>query len=468
MQDGRTEMVRAIALYQNMLYMPFLDGHLVALDIHSGKMLWDHVLVGPQEAANRLPGARDNASSAQLYLMDADDGPIVVDGEVIVGLAGCINSYKGGCFIVGLNAESGHQDWRFDTIARPGQPGGDSWNGAPVDQRFGASVWIAGTYDPQTDLVYFGTGQTYVTSTLLRPGPYGPYGGPSTAALYTDSTVALNPRTGKLVWYYQHFPGDVWDLDWAFEQTIVTLPEHGRNEPLVVTAGKIGIFDALDAATGHYVFSRDLGAQNIVTAINPVTGAKSIDMSMVPSLGPAPSRPRRRNCGAARDEPSTAYDPVTHLMYVPFIDDSCADPRQLDQTVAGSLVVRPGHPFDGEYGRLEAFNLQTGKFAWMKRQRAPEVSGALVTAGGVVFDGTLDRMFRASDAATGRTLWQSRLDNVPKSAPITFSVSGRQYVAVVAGGQFETPPGNRNTPEIAAPASANTLWVFSLPAPNRP
>lgn len=463
LHEGRTEIVKAIAIYQNMLYVPFLDGHMLALDIHSGRVLWDHVLIGAPEAATRLPGPMDS-TDPQHFLMVADGGPIVADGEVIVGLAGCSNNYKGGCFIVGLNAQSGHEDWRFDTIARPGQPGGDSWNGAPVDQRYGASVWIPGSYDPRTDLVYFGTGQTYHLSTLLAPGSSGAYGGASTAALYTDSTVALNPRTGKLAWYYQHFPGDVWDLDWAFEQTLLSLPEHGRNEPLVVTAGKIGIFDALDASTGRYVFSRDLGVQNIVTGIEPGTGSKHIDASLVPQ----PEGPRPRNCGFARDEPSTAYDPQTHLMYVPMVDDSCPDPRDTGAAaVAGSRLTGTGHPFDGQYGRLEAFDLATGKLAWIRRQRASEISSALVTAGGVVFDGTLDREFRASDARTGQALWRIKLDSAPKSSPITFRVDGIQYVAVVSGPFENAPMLGDTSPEVSVPTAASTLWVFALPHQGR-
>lgn len=462
LHEGRTEIVKAIAIYQNMLYVPFLDGHLLALNIHNGQVLWDHVLIGASEAAARLPGPMDSADP-QHFLMVADGGPIVADGEVIVGLAGCSNNYRGGCFIVGLNARTGHEDWRFNTIARPGQPGGDSWNGAPVEQRYGASVWMPGSYDPRADLVYFGIGQTYHLSTLLTPGPAGAYGGPSTAALYTDSTVALDPRTGKLAWYYQHFPGDVWDLDWAFEQTLLTLPQRGRLEPLVVTAGKIGIFDALDATTGHYVFSRDLGVQNIVTGIAAGTGAKHIDESLIPQ----PEGPRPHNCGFARDEPSTAYDPRTHLMYVPLVDDSCPDPRDTgEDAVPGSRLTGPGHPFDGQYGRLEAFDLATGKLAWMRRQRASEISSVLVTAGGVVFDGTLDRVFRASDARTGQPLWHVKLDSAPKSSPITFSVHGTQYVAVVSGPFENAPMLGDTSPEVSVPTPASTLWVFTLPQPD--
>jgi alcohol dehydrogenase (cytochrome c) len=441
MHDGRTEIVKNLAVYGHLLYVPFLDGHLLALDDRSGKVVWDHPLVTAAEAASRLPGIMDS-SDAQHFLMVADGGPLVAGGEVIVGLAGCSNDYRGGCFIVGLNAQTGQEDWRFNTIARPGELGGDSWNGAPVEQRFGGSVWLSGSYDPDLNLVYFGIGQTYKLSTLLPRHP-----GADNDALYTDATVALDPKTGRLVWYYQHFPGDVWDLDWAFEQMLVDLPVRGRTQKLVVTAGKIGIFDALERAKGSYAFSHDLGLQNIVTAIDPHTGRKSIDYNLLPKPGD-PVMFGSSVCPYARDEPATAYDPTTHVMYVPVLDDSCPDPR---------------HEFDGRYGRLEAFDLVSGKRLWMQRHRAPEISSVLVTGGGVVFDGSMDRNFRASDAATGRVLWQVRLNNAPKAAPITYTSSGRQYVAVVTGGEFENLPRPGMTPESPPPDLATTLWIFALP-----
>lgn len=442
LHNGETEIVKNLAIYQNMLYVPTLDGHLLALDVKTGNILWDHVIVGPKEEASRLAGPRDSPD-AQHYLMVADGGPLVANGEVIVGLAGCSNDYKGGCFILGLNAKTGQQDWRFDTIARPGQPGGDSWNGAPVDERFGGSVWISGSYDPDLNLVYFGIGQTYKNSTLLDPQASK---GQSNDALYTDSTVALEPGTGKLAWYYQHFRADVWDLDWAFEQTLVNLPVDGTSRKLVVTGGKIGIFDALDRSTGKYAFSRNLGLQNIVTSIDPKSGEKTID----PAFMPSPSAPRGRGvCPYARDEPSTAYDPATQTLYVPVMNDSCPDPEK---------------KFDGQFGRLEAINLPTGKIVWMDRHRAPEISSVLATGGGLVFDGSMDREFRASDAANGAILWRTGLANAPKSSPITYSAAGKQYVAVVTGGERENNTAAGTTPEISDAAPATTLWVFALPS----
>jgi alcohol dehydrogenase (cytochrome c) len=146
---------------------------------------------------------------------------------------------------------TGNEASRFNTITTPGEPGGDSWNGAPFEQRFGGGVWTSGSYDPARNLVYFGTGNTYDIGTLMLPQPRI---GESQDALYTDSTLALDPDTGKLVWHSQHMKRDVWDLDWVFEQSLLTLPVNGKPTELVVTGGKTAIFDAMDRATGKYVF----------------------------------------------------------------------------------------------------------------------------------------------------------------------------------------------------------------------
>ncbi len=230
---------------------------------------------------------------------------IVAKGKVIIGTSLGINT-GGGNFIVGLDATTGKEAWRFSTIARPGEPGGDSWNGAPFEQRFGAGVWTSGSYDPARNLVYFGTGNTYDVGTLMLPQARA---GESKDALYTDSTLALDPGTGKLVWHSQHMKRDVWDLDWVFEQSLLTLPVNGKPTELVVTGGKTAIFDAMDRATGKYVFSRDLGLQNIVTAIDPVTGEETTN----PALEPEPGKTKLLcpNSNGARNWPTTAFDPAS-------------------------------------------------------------------------------------------------------------------------------------------------------------
>jgi len=449
LQGGRGDIVKSLAIYRDRLFVPTPDGHLIALDIHSGRVLWDASVLNPLATAHHLR---------------IDGGPLVVHGKVIVGASGCY-TYHGGCFILAVDARDGKTAWRFDTLARPGQPGGDTWNGVPTDQRYGGSVWTTGSYDPDTHLVYFGIGQTYDTATLLQPPSSR---GHSTDGLYTDSTVALDPDSGKLVWYYQHFNRDVWDLDWAFEQSLLTLPIGGKPTKLLVTGGKLAIFDAIDSATGHYEFSRDLGLQNLVASIDPRTGRKIVDAQFTPQANQ--TKLICPHAGGARSWPATSYDPESGLLFVPLVE-SCMQftwaPRNAAETAEGGSdlhwVLQPRPNSDGNFGRLEAIDLATGQVAWTRRQRAPETASVLTTASGLVFDGTRDRSFIASDASTGKILWQTRLNAVPSSTPITFSANGQQLIAVVAGGggaHEATWPGL--TPEIESPTNATTLWVFGL------
>jgi alcohol dehydrogenase (cytochrome c) len=456
MLNGRDSVVRGLAIYRDKIYAPTADGHIVALDVKSGKPIWDHQVIVPQTGVY----ARSN------HDFRLDGAPIVAKGKVIMGVSLGITNPGGGCFIVGLDAQTGDEVWRFNTIAHPGEPGGDSWNGAPTDQRFGASVWTAGSYDPKLNLVYFGTGNTYDVATLLQPHPEK---GKSNDGLYTDSTVALDPNTGKLVWYYQHMNRDVWDLDWAFEQLLITLPLNGKPTDLVVTGGKMALFDAVDRASGKYEFSKDLGLQNLVTGIDPKTGKKIIN----PVLEPVANKTAFvcPNANGARNWPATSYNPDTHILYVPLVE-SCMDytwaPRDAAQTAAGGLdirfTLRPRPNSDGKMGRLEAINLETRKVVWMDRQRAPLASAMLATAGGLVFSGAQNRQFTAYDAATGRALWQAGLNATPSSSPVTYSVDGKQYIAVVSGGGGPLDAGGHSlAPELDNPAGGTTLWIFKLP-----
>ena len=169
-------------------------------------------------------------------------------------------------YIVALDAETGNLAWRFNTIAQPGEPGGDTWNDHTAEERNGGSVWTAGSYDSALNLAFFGVAQTYDTALLVKPVRPGA----KTDGLYTDCTLAINPDTGKLVWYYQHLPNDQWDLDWVFERQIVRMPVNGVVRPVIMTSGKQATYDVLDAETGKWIYSKDLGLQNIVSSIDPV------------------------------------------------------------------------------------------------------------------------------------------------------------------------------------------------------
>ena len=232
------------------------------------RRIWDQVVADPKKAY-RLTG-----------------GPLVARGKVMIGTTG---RAEGGNYIAALDAETGKEAWRFYTVARPNEHGGKSWNGLPLEKRNGGSVWIPGSYDPVQNLAFFGPGNTYDTGPLRDPVNQP---GVTNDALYLDSTLALDPETGRLAWSFQHQANGQWDLDWAFERMVMQLPVNGDLRSVVVTAGKQMIFDIVETETGKYVSSIDLGLQNLVTSIDPKTGAKINDPNHAASHRPTK---RRRN-----------------------------------------------------------------------------------------------------------------------------------------------------------------------------
>lgn len=439
---------RGLALYGERLYFGTSDVHVVALDVHTGAVVWDQ-RVGDFRIREGLNG-----------------GPLVARGKVLVGTTGTgVGAKPGGPQLLALDAETGELAWQIGTIARPGEPGGDSWNGIPFDERSGASIWTPGSYDPDTGLAYFGTGNTYDTGPLLEPNESP---GVSSDALYTNSTLAVNPDTGELVWYFQHFPNDQWDLDWAFERQIVDMEVAGAMRKVVLTAGKIGIYEGLDAYTGEFLFAIDLGLQNIVSAIDPVTGAKTVNTALYPN-----DREIKLVCphgAGAKNYLPASYDPGAGVLIMP-LNEACMDVYPVPGGGTGGLSsgvnwgIRPRPDSDGNYGRLQALDLATGEPVWTLRQRAPLTSGVLNTSGGVTFAATMDRMFHAYDSRDGSLLWENRLNDVSSSSPIAYAVDGRQFIALVVGeGGFHARSFAPLVPELRSPPNRGAaIWVFSLP-----
>jgi alcohol dehydrogenase (cytochrome c) len=437
---SRPTVKRNIAIYGNKVYLGTSDVHVVALDVKTGKVAWDQELASDKGFG--LTG-----------------GPLVAKGKVMIGTGGRV---AGGNYVVALDAETGKEAWRFHTIAQPGEPGGDTWNGHSLADRNGASVWVAGSYDAQLNLAFWGVAQTYDTGVLAHPKA-----GVNNDGLYTDCTLALNPDTGKLVWYYQHLPNDQWDFDWVFERQIVRMPVNGTVRPVIMTAGKMAIYDVLDAETGKWIYSKDLGLQNIVTSIDPATGKKNIDPKSLP--GDGNERIVCPHAGGAKSWIPGSYNPDTRILYVPLVE-SCMDLTPVRDGGRGSLStgvrwsLRPRPGSDGNYGRVQAINMVTREVVWTSRHRAPESSGALDTAGGVVFSGSIDRYFRAYDDQTGKVLWQTRLNDVPSNAPISYSVNGKQYIAIgVGNGGAQAITFPPLVPEIQNTDEAAAIWVFQAP-----
>jgi alcohol dehydrogenase (cytochrome c) len=333
----------------------------------------------------------------------------------------------------------------------------------PWESRTGASVWTPPSFDPRTGLAYFGTGNTYDTGPLLPPSDRP---GVTNDALYTNSTLAIEPRTGVLAWHFQHFPNDQWDLDWAFERQLIDMPIGGAQRRVSLTAGKIGIYEAVDAQTGEFLFAMDLGFQNLVTEIDQRTGEKRVDRSKYPDGSVQLVCPH--GAGAKNFIPAS-FDAGRQLLVVP-LNEACMDVYPVPGGGRGGLSsgvnwgIRPRPDSDGNFGRLQAIDLAKRETLWVTRQRAPQTSGVLLTGGGLVFAASFDRYLRAYDSRNGRVLWESRLNDVSSSSPISYAVDGRQYIAIVVGeGGFHARSFAPLVPELRSPPNRGaSIWVFAV------
>jgi alcohol dehydrogenase (cytochrome c) len=444
---------RSKAIYGDNLIVATKDVHLLALNAKTGKVVWDKQVA-------------DHTKSYQF-----SSGPIVANGVIVQGTTGCGSAQPGGCFITGHDPATGKELWRVYTIARGDTPEGRSWNGLPLESRFGASAWISGSYDPEQNLVFFGVGQPYPWNAEisgLSPKIADPR--VTNDALYSNSTLAIDPNTGALKWYHQYLKNDTLDLDYVYERILVDLPVNGQVRKQVVTTGKIGIIESLDRTTGQWLWSKDTVPQNVVASVDPKTGEKTINQNAMPKIGQT-----TQNCPAdpgAKAWQATSYSPRTQMLYLPMVEFcSNTTPNPLDPGLiytGGGLqtyarVPVPGS--DGNIGQVRAINLTNQTQVWQYRQRPPITSSTLPTGGGIVFAGSLDRKLFAFDERTGEKLWTSPvLSNALESFPVTYMAGGKQYVAVVANWASGLGRLASLTPEIKVPVdNPATLYVFALP-----
>jgi alcohol dehydrogenase (cytochrome c) len=423
---------RGLAVYGGRVFMGTLDAKVVALDAETGEPVWEKQVADPMKG----------------YALN---GPTVAaDGKVIVGTSGAEYGIRG--FVAAFDAASGNEVWRFHTIPSPEEGGwwgtwaeadpfgtslnrnikqekADSAQHADSWQRGGGSVWQAPAVDTALGLVIFNVGNPSPDlDGSVRPGDN----------LYTNSIVAVNLSDGKLRWYFQTIPHDVWDLDAASPVVLVDVPgPDGKRVPAVAHAGKTGWVYVIDRATGKPIRRSD----PFVPQANMFAQPTREGVRMLPGAN-----------GGSEWSP-TAYHPETGYLYVlglhqPMLYKVRSEPYRPPAMWLGGAFVGTGEP---QYGLFSAVDLATGKVVWQKKVKDPMIGGAVATAAGVVFTGTKDRQFLAFDAKSGKQLWTHRTRGGVNAPPVTYSVNGRQYVAVAAGGNFQ----------INAPRS-DELLVFAL------
>ena len=385
-----------------------------------------------------------------------------------------ISGYAGGEYgargsIVGLDIATGKEVWRTYTVPGPGEAGHDTWKGD--SWKFGGGVvWNVGSYDPDLNLVYFGTSNAAPWSGVVRgndSSDIGPY-----SNLYTASVVALDPSNGKIAWHYQFTPHDVWDYDGVNELVLTTMSIDGQKTPVLMQANRNGFFYVLDRRNGKL-----LSAKQYVDGVNWAT---SVDLKTGKPVE-APNnekRPRLKqkasnicpNLLGGKNWMPMSYNPDMGLVFIPTLN-LCMDLEGVEQEYKrGSFYL--GVNFDlgkvgpgGHMGGVKAWDPVKQEQVWFNKDELPYTGGTLSTAGGLVFHGDIKGWFKALDAKTGKTLWKFNAGTGISQAPITYELDGKQYVAVVAGrtlsiAAFVGPIGEKM---INASPEGGTLLVFELP-----
>jgi len=481
------------------MYLIAADGAVVALDAATGDTLWRYQRESATGSRSKNLAIADDVivyTAPDSYVVGLDattgalrwetragprahtSGPIVVDGLAISG--GACSGNRENCFIAAHEIATGREAWRFYTTPAPGEPGDESWSGAPLENRQASTWGFPGSYDPELDLVYWGVSNPMPDNRAARHGRADGTSYTAPADLYSNSTLALDPATGELAWYYQHLPGDDWDLDATHERTLVTTaiapnpgfvkwinpairPGERRDVAVTITEGG-GLF-AIDRNDGEFLWATPFPFDTpdfAIAAIDVATGAVEINRDLV--FDETPAGETKTVCyWNTRSYWPTAYHPGTNSLYTSYIDNC----REITANAAGSggswrVVPRPGGNPD-ELTGLAKIDLRTGEMLRFDTGRAPGNGAVLATAGNLIFHGDMSRRFRAFDAETGDMLWETILGGNVSVSTISYAVDGRQYIAVMTGDNLKVPELAGVVPELKRPPAHNAVYVFALP-----
>ncbi len=498
-------------VYRGVMYLTTpgsRDGgsRVVALDATTGETLWEYV--PPNTASSRIKALAiygdsiyytapaPNGEPNPVIALDAATGEVrwqtpvtvethtagalVVEGKVISGRA--CNTARSNCYLAAHDARTGKEVWRFHTSPGAGEAGDESWGGTPVDERRAATWGLPGSYDPVRRILYWGIANPMPNTRADRHGGNADaIARHAPADLYSNSTIALKPDTGELVWHYQHLPGDDWDMDVAHEKTLIRTvidpdPRHvkwinpnvarGVARDVAVTAAEGGGIWLNDRETGEFLWATPFPYDTphfTISSIDVETGIAHINSDV---LLTEPGQTKLICYWNTRSFWPTAYSPKSNSLYVPYIDHCLSMTRAVpggdgERRTSG---LRPGAE-QAKLAGIAKIDMRTGEIRRLYEARTAGNGAMLATAGDLLFWGDIGQVLRAFDAETGKVLWQSEpLGATVQTSTITYAVDGKQYVAVVAA---ESLLGAPRLAAIAGatipPHRASSINVFALP-----
>jgi alcohol dehydrogenase (cytochrome c) len=421
-------------LYNGKLFRITYDNHLVALDMKTGKELWN------QKYAEGKDGYYSTGA------------PIIANGVLISGMAGGERTTRG--FLDGWDPDTGKKLWRRYTIPAPGEPGSETWPRDSEAWKYGGGpTWRSGSYDPELDLVYWGTGNAE---------PYDPHPRGGLDSLYTSSVIAIRPKTGEIACFYQFTPNDVYDVDGVDELALADIQVGGRPRKVMIQANKNGFLYVIDRTNCQLIAANPLVKVNWASSIDIESGRPVLtdvykrffageEVEIWPSRG--------------TNAVPIAFDPGSSLVFastwdIPRLQKIAAPKPQVLGADSTGVTARIPDRKPGEVvGHFVAVNPLTGEKKWdMPLTDLPSSAGMLATAGGLVFTGKLTGEFLALDAATGKPLWQFQTGSSVNATAITYTLGGRQYVSIASGRGGTL--ANRYAAE-AVPAGGS-VWTFAL------